>query len=55
MAAAVLDTATTSYTAIAARWSTADGVHALDAIAGMVDDAAQAYDHDVSLRGRSQG
>ncbi|OAK54014.1 TetR/AcrR family transcriptional regulator [Rhodococcoides kyotonense] len=54
MAAAVLDTATTSYAAIAALWSTADGVDPLDAIAGMVDDAAQAYDHDVFLRAEAR-
>lgn len=54
LAAAVLDTATTTYTAIATRWSTADGMDPLDAIAGMVDDAAQAYDHDVSLRAEAR-
>lgn len=54
IAAAVLDTATAAYTAIATRWSTADGVPPLDAIVGMVDDAAQAFDHDVSLRAEAR-
>ncbi|MFY2787452.1 TetR family transcriptional regulator [Rhodococcus sp. MALMAid1271] len=54
IAVAVLDTAAAAYTAIAARWSTADGVPPLDAIAGMVDDAAQAFDHDVSLRAEAR-
>lgn len=54
MAAAVLDAAKATYTAIATRWSTAEGVHPLDAIAGMVDDAAQAFDDGVSLRAEAR-
>ncbi|MEV8236965.1 TetR family transcriptional regulator [Rhodococcus sp. NPDC077669] len=54
IAAAVLDTAAAAYIAIATRWSTADGVPPLDAIAGMVDDAAQAFDDDVALRAEAR-
>ena len=51
---AVLDTAADVYTSIAKRWTTTDGAHPLDAIRGLVDDAAQAFDDDVSLRAEAR-
>lgn len=54
MAEAVLDTAAAVYTAIAERWTTEDGIDPLDAITGMVDDAAQAFTDDVSLRAEAR-
>ncbi|MDJ0362213.1 TetR/AcrR family transcriptional regulator [Rhodococcus sp. H29-C3] len=50
MAEAVLDYAAALYAAIAERWSTTDGIDSLVAIRAMVDDAAQAFTEEVSLR-----
>lgn len=54
MAEAVLDTAAASYKAIAERWAAAKGTDPLDAITGMVADAAQAFTDDVSLRAEAR-
>lgn len=54
MAEAILDNAAAVYTAIANRWTAVDGVHPFEAIAGMVDDAAQAFDEDVALRAEAR-
>lgn len=54
MAEAILDNAAAVYAAIANRWITVDGVHPFDAIAGMVDDAAQAYYEEVALRAEAR-
>jgi AcrR family transcriptional regulator len=54
MAEAILDNAATVYTSIANRWTAADGVHPFDAIAGMVDDAAQAFSEDIALRAEAR-
>lgn len=54
MAEAILDNADAVYTAIAHRWTTDDGVHPFDAIAGMVDDAAQAFAEDIALRAEAR-
>ena len=54
MAEAILDNAAAVYAAIANRWTAVDGVHPFDAIAGMVDDAALAFDEDVALRAEAR-
>lgn len=54
MAKAILDNAAAVYTAIANRWTAVDGVHPFDAIAGMVDDAARAFDEEVVLRAEAR-
>lgn len=53
MAEAILDNAAAVYAAIANRWITVDGVHPFDAIAGMVDDAAQGLRRGSSVACRS--
>ncbi|MBW4781922.1 TetR/AcrR family transcriptional regulator [Rhodococcus fascians] len=54
MAEAILDNAAAVYTAIANRWTAIDGVHPFDAIAGMVDDAAQAFSENIALRAEAR-
>lgn len=54
MAEAVLDNAAALYAAIAERWSTAEGIDPLYAIRAMVDDAAQAFTEEVSLRAEAR-
>lgn len=54
MAEAVLDTATEIYSRIGQRWVTDGEVRPLDAIAGMVDDAAQAFINEVTLQAEAR-
>lgn len=54
IAEAVLDNAAAVYAAIANRWTTAESMDPLDAIRGMVDDAAQTFAGEVSLRAEAR-
>jgi AcrR family transcriptional regulator len=54
MAEAILESAASVYTEIANRWTAVEGAHPFDAIAGMVDDAAQAFSEDVALRAEAR-
>ncbi|WP_206509751.1 TetR/AcrR family transcriptional regulator [Rhodococcus sp. KRD197] len=54
LAEAVLDAAATVYSTIATRWATEVDVHSLDAIAGLVDDAATAFSDEPALRAEAR-
>ncbi|MDV7991631.1 TetR/AcrR family transcriptional regulator [Rhodococcus sp. IEGM 1374] len=54
MAEAILDTATKVYTRIGRHWAIAEDVRPLDALAGMVDDAGEAFVNETALRAEAR-
>ncbi|MDJ0363361.1 TetR/AcrR family transcriptional regulator [Rhodococcus sp. H29-C3] len=54
LAGAVCDVAAEVYSAIAVRWCPATGMDPLDAITGLVDDAAQAFVAEVAVRAETR-